>query len=351
MDSGSSGSAVLRVTPYHGLNQGADVVVKYGPIENIRREYQGWQAVSPFVHGLRMTNVQKVVLGRNLAALEYSLVGAVIADIVSFSKFYALSSVKDIARMLDQLFLETCDLWYKNMTVVAAMDYGKAYEGYLGLRQENLQSQYNVKYGDKPLTERDIRFPNLPRKMINPVAVYCSGEVPPGGRTGVCLTHGDLHGENIKVALSSGDGWLIDFGRSGEAHWARDFVELETTIKFRLMQSVDLPSLFDFEDALMSADSLDGVQPFDHDDQPDLQKAFQCILHLRRLASKVSPKLSSKEAFSSYLGALFYQTLNYMRLSKLIKGGQRKNYVLISAALVLEKLMVLQDTSEELPTA
>jgi CheY-like chemotaxis protein len=349
MDRGASQSAVLRVTPHDGAKQCADVVVKYGPLENIRREYSGWNSVFQFVSGRKLTNVRRVTLGRHLAALEYTLVGAIVTDIVSFSKFYALSSVKDLAKVFDQLFLETCALWYKNMVVVETIDYQKEFEDYIGLNRGALERQYDVKYADKPLTERYIEFANLPRKMVNPVALYSAGEVPPGGRAGICLTHGDLHGENIRVTLNSGDSWLIDFGRSGNGHWARDFVELETAMKFQLMQSADLPSLFEFEDILASADSLTAILPFNHDDRPDLQKAFRAIIHLRSLASKVSPKLTSEEAFSSYLMALFFQTINYIRLSRLIKGGQRKNHVLVSAALILERLLALEERAKRVP--
>jgi len=345
MDGGGSGAGVLRVTPYHDARQGADVVAKYGPLESIRREYEGWRLVARFISGFKSTQILKVVLGRHLAALEYSLVGAVLTEVVPFVKFYARASAGDITELFRKLFLDTCGLWYKNMTVDQDMRLSDTYSEYLGFDAANLEAPYRFKYPEWPLSEREIRFPSLHRKLIHPIAAYCSGQANFENKTGVCLTHGDLHGENIRVAPRTRDAWLIDFGSSGYAHWARDFVELEAVLKFQLMQSAELPVLFEFEDALASADSLDATPAFNRDDYPDLQKAFQCVVALRQVAALASGSLSPGVAHFDYMAALFYQTISYVRRHRLIRGGQRKNHVLVSAALILEKLNALRAAS------
>jgi len=45
------------------------------------------------------------------------------------------------------------------------------------------------------------------------------------------ITHGDLQADNI-LMNDAGDCWLIDFYRTYPSHILRDFVELETDIKF-----------------------------------------------------------------------------------------------------------------------
>ncbi len=123
MEKGASGSAVLRATPFHEAGEASSVVVKYGPLANVRREYDGWCRLRGYTSGFRMTQINDVngnpglMQGRHLAALTYTLVGAQMTDIVSFAKCYLTSSAADIERVLERLFLETCRLWYKNMEI------------------------------------------------------------------------------------------------------------------------------------------------------------------------------------------------------------------------------------------
>jgi CheY-like chemotaxis protein len=340
MNSGGSGAGVIRVTPsYRDGGRAADVIVKYGPIDSLRREYAGWKRVNCFLSGFRSTQILKTVWGRHLGAMEYSLVGANLREVVPFSKYYIGASGDEIRSTLDKLFLETCGLWYQSMTTTGSpVNLADAYGQYLGFSRQNIEPAFRFKYPEWPVNQADIRFAMLPRKMLHPIAEFCQGKAVFSWETAVCLNHGDFHGENIRVDPPSKEAWLIDFGRADCAHWARDFVQLETVIKFQLTQHAELPALFEFEDILSSADDLSQDLQLFRDDLPDLQKAFQSVIWIRRLAAKAAGRLEPGLALKDYFAALFYQTINYVRLHRLIKGGQRKNHVLMSAALVLEKL-------------
>jgi CheY-like chemotaxis protein len=348
MDQGASGSGVLRVTPIHEKDgQAADVIVKYGPIASVRREFGGWQLVHRFIRGYKSTQILNVVLGRHLAALEYSLVGANLSTILSFSKFYAGASVDNVTLMLKKLLNETCGLWYSNLQIqgTSSTSLADCYSDYLGFSKENIEQAFRFKYPEWPLTEDRLGFAVLPRKVLHPIAAFCNGRADFSWDTRFCLTHGDLHAENIRVAPETGDAWLIDFGRAGYGHWARDFAELEAAIKFQLAQDTDLPALFEFEDALAASDSLDDDLEFHRDDCPDLQKAFHSIKALRKCAAGLVGEIGTQNALREYFAALFYTTINYIRLHRLIRGRNRKNHVLVSAALVLEKLLNLASLS------
>ncbi|MBZ5526111.1 MAG: phosphotransferase [Acidobacteriia bacterium] len=348
MQPGASAASVLRITPYLGVQrQQADVVVKYGPLKEIRTEERGWRKIQGFIGGHKATRLERMVLGRQLAAVEYTFVGAKLHEVVPFAKYYGAESVENITRTLHGLFLETCGLWYGQMTAIGSGDanLSDAYGSYLGFSKSNIQSAFGLKYPEQPLSREEVRFAALPRPLLHPIARFCSGKADFCWPTSFCLTHGDLHVRNILVDRSTRDGWLIDFGRTDIGHWARDFVELEASIKFQLNQSSDLAALFEFEDALASAESLNEELKFERDDMPELQKAFDCIQAIRRIAGQVASKVDSKAAMLDYYAGLFYQTINYVRLYRLLKPAQRKNHVLISAALVLKRIDSLQRTT------
>ena len=212
------------------------------------------------------------------------------------------------------------------------------YSDYLGFNKENLRQAVEFKYPERPLTTKHIEFSALPRKLLHPIAAYCAGEADFALNTFLCLTHGDLHTGNIFVDVRNNDAWLIDFGRTGTGHWARDFVALEASIKFQHTPAGDLAALFEFEDALTSAEQLDSNIEFYREDQPDLEKAFHCVKHIRGVAASAMSALDPHGAMLDYYTALFYQTLNYVRLHKLISKAGRKNHVLVSAALLLERI-------------
>src|SRR5262249_33941733 len=60
------------------------------------------------------------------------------------------------------------------------------------------------------------------------------------------ITHGDLNGENI-VVNGNGRGFLIDFYKTGLGPTCRDFVELESIIKFELLHMPNLAQRYQLE--------------------------------------------------------------------------------------------------------
>jgi hypothetical protein len=146
-----------------------------------------------------------------------------------------------------------------------------------------------------------------------------------------------LHGRNVLVD-AAGHFWLIDFARAAESHALRDFVELETDIKFNLLPVNNLKQQLLFETGLLAPTTFQDELPVLPLADERLTHAYHVILALRRLAVQL---IGLEGEMAEYYQALFWHTLNILRLRHIAPAG--KTYALLSAALLSERL-------EEWPT-
>ncbi|HEX3094079.1 MAG TPA: phosphotransferase, partial [Candidatus Angelobacter sp.] len=214
-------------------------------------------------------------------------------------------------------------------------DLQDCYSSYLGFSLETVRQAFAFKYPEMPVAQDFIQFDYVPRALPHPIAALLEGKARFKMKTWECRTHGDLHTGNILVDSDQEQPWLIDFGRAGVGHWLRDLVALEASITFQHIPHKDPGDLFLFEAALIRPKEFADPIQYSRSDQPELSKAAEVIAELRRIAGAID---GSENALQSYYAALFYQTINYVRLHKLIKNPRRKNHVLLAAALLYEKL-------------
>jgi len=349
IDPGHSGAAVVQVLPaFRDGSVGAQVVLKYGSMTQIAQEAQRARAIFPYVRGHKLTVLERSALGRHLAAISYSLIGLTERRIRSFGSFYAGANIAGIETILRKLLVDACGLWYEaaNRRQLASCSLESLYTEYLNLSREKIQNAFQFKYADKPFEFQFIEFPGIPRKFHHAVARFCNGEAEVITATWECRTHGDLHTGNILVDEVTSDAWLIDFGRTGLGHWARDFAALELSILFQHVPAKDLAALFELHDALFSVGNLNETIHYDREDQPELTKAGQVVSLLRRCAVELSDMTDSRSCLVDYFGALFYISLNYLRFHPLLRQPVRKNQVLLTVALVYENLCRLGAITE-----
>ena len=105
-------------------------------------------------------------------------------------------------------------------------------------------------------------------------------------KTYVAWCHGDLHSRNILVD-DSGHGWLIDFARSKKSHVLRDFIELETDIKFALLPTTQLDTLISLETRLLVPATLSQALPDSIFADADTQKAYRAVATIRTMAYRL----------------------------------------------------------------
>ncbi len=328
-----SGSVLLRARPQFGIPWGNPVVVKLAAQIEVDHEARNYQRIIPFLGGNRVPQLYRVAYSRRCGGLSYRLLGAGKWDSIHpFSDKYFEMPTPTLVKLIQQFFEETFrDLYFGAQ--LDTLDLAADYASSLGLSAEKLH-QVLYQFRADAWAVPQLAFRGNRDRFPNPILWAMDGNrfKPQEALVRVCLCHGDLHGRNILV---DGDGnfWLIDFARVAASHALRDFVELESDIKFNLMRTVDLDALWRMELNLLTPSRFaDGYETFDGMSD-DLQRAYQVIIALRQSAARL---LHLGESIREYYLALFYHTLNAIRLHHIIPA--KKEYALMSAAMLCQRI-------------
>lgn len=327
-----SGATLTKIVPrYCGRGWGAAVVAKLGPRSEIENESLNYeQHVHGFIGGYRHTSKERAAYTLHLGGVVYSLIGTSLDDVWDLSAFYRHHPSEEIVQVLENLFARTCQHWYDNKQEKKNHSITALYSSQLNLTPEKLEAAMTEIFPEYA-GRFALEFPQMDRLLPNPV--HWIRERDLHALTRLCTTHGDLHGGNVFVDANR-QCWLIDFARTGEGHILRDFIELETDIKFSLLTETPWHTLYEFELALVFprrfGEAPELPCPFT---QEELNKAFEAIKTLRRLAHDVVKP--SDDVYEYYCG-LLYQTLNIVRLHKI--SPFHKRHALLSAALICERL-------------
>jgi CheY-like chemotaxis protein len=334
---GHSQSGIVQVEPfYRAMGQAMSVIVKYGPVSEMEKEAENYEKyIKPFTAGQRHTDLECMARTRSLGGVVYSLV----EKVRSFNDFYLRSSPADVCLVLDDFFSHTCEKWYADRRPRRTESFVKLYWEPAYTTYEELLACFEHMYSrfvDKP----QISFPDVDNVFINPLYHRFTKDEPIYLKVHMATTHGDLHGDNLLIDKDNHT-WMIDFSRAGEGHIFRDFVALESTIKFQLLEEESMDALYAFEKAIQSptrfSDSPDRPRIHMSD---EMHKSFETLECLRRMAGRV---IQPSEDMRDYYAGLFYYTLNLIRYYHLLQRKRRKYYILLSAAMLCEKLDSWED--------
>lgn len=333
---GHSRSGVVKVEPfYKERGQAAALIVKYGKVNEIEQEAKNFQDIKRFTTGQRYTNLERKARTRLLGGIVYSLM----EKVRSFNDLYQVSDSNIVCSIFDDLFTRSCRKWYENRQPKHTSNLLELYWIPAHNKYEELMACFKSmypRYVDKPR----ISFPGLDRDFINPIYHHFVKDKPVYLPIHTAITHGDLHGENLLVDRDNLT-WLIDFYRTGEGHIFRDFIALETTVKFQLLAEEEMSILYEFEKAIQAPREF--TERLERSNLPiseEINKAFDAIDCLRRHAGRV---VQPSEEMQDYYAGLFYQTMNLIRYYSLLQFKQRKYYILLSAAMLCEKLINWQE--------
>lgn len=170
-----------------------------------------------------------------------------------------------------------------------------------------------------------------------------------------CTTHGDLNTRNIMVSQNLDTAWLIDFYRTGESHFLRDFVLLETDIKFRLLigntdeRRISVEEFKIFEENLLRDHSQPNIQ-YDIDKLPSHAKfAFYIIIGIRQHV--ISEYMQANKYQVEYSIALLMVTLNYLRMKrKEVFPPYMKKLAFLSTSMLCDHLSKLLGIPQRITT-
>jgi CheY-like chemotaxis protein len=325
---GKGGCVVAQVEPLLERGTGASVMVKFGPLETIMEEYKNYSKwVRDYLQGETTQVLEEPVQTSHLAAIKYSFVGGSNPE-NSFKEFFVKSSAREVESLIAHLFGNTCQRWYGGGRPPTPEE-SLALDQFFRRRESlNLADRKHVAALEKTIAELlsfksyatklkadgpaiiDVHLGAISERLPNPM-VYAFRERWKNGSQAelfpspslLAITHGDLNGENI-VVNDQGRGFLIDFYKTGLSPTCRDFVELESIIKFELLEIPDLAQRYRLECALLAplklSESIRIPDEFSHNDQ--VVKAVLSIQRLRTLAIDAG---NSDDLTEYYIGLMF----------------------------------------------
>lgn len=344
---GLSGSIVLEVHPTWETGLGQSWIVKIGRRDKTREEEQNYQ--EHVEHHLPRNHATQLdaCYARHLGGLLYTLADTEAVDTMSFETFFldADRPPSDVTRALRRLFRETCRLWYQNHSALDNVSLRDLYYEAFNLAHQADRLFNEVRRLRPGLDEHapTLHFDSLDIDLPNPLHWLSNGNatVLPVRK---CITHGDLNAKNI-LMNQTGDCWLIDFYRTYRSHILRDFVVLETDLKFRLMPTLTPSAFLEIEQTLARLEHPQDGIALDADLPVYAQKAAVVIVDLRAEAWRLLD--TTKEAWQiqrEYLISLLMATLNVLRLRHFKEEPElqpRRELALLSAAVICDQLQRL----------
>jgi CheY-like chemotaxis protein len=340
---GQSGTSVLWVQPFYPAGGGRAVVVKFGDFHKIEEEYTNFKTyIQPFVGGGRITTVLGKRRTLQLGAVVYSLLGAN-DRLESFGHYYHHTDSAQICTALDRLFFDTCGTWYANPGQLHPRDLTNEYQRTLAFTTAKLEQALSHQLKSVQVVreqgKQKLSFKSLgsERTFTNPLLKL--GGAPLIYPTYISVTHGDFNQHNLLVD-NTGYMWLIDFQKTGHGHILRDFAELDSEIRFRLLdpQEATLAERCQMEEALCSIERFSEIDRLTTEfatSNPALAKIYTTVVHLRNLAYKMVAQ-NLADDINEYYAALFYNALNTLRFYSL-PSGQRE-HALLCASLLADRL-------------
>lgn len=327
-DQPHSGSLVVLVQPRYKNGLAEKRVVKFGKKSEISKEKDCYNEIMRYLSGMRLAVLEETAFSRQTGGVIYTVIHSDWENFRQFNEYYNDSSVEQISTSLERFFSQTFNTIF-HAAESQPINMATLYSEGLHLTPSKLISALEeLRPGHHAWPY--LQFVGIEGEFPNPVSwILSDREFRKFERVvKVCLCHGDLHSRNILVD-SDGDYWLIDFARVGTSHALRDFVELETDIKFNLMNDSDLAELYTYERALLEPRRFMEELPPVGFRASSMDKSYKVISTLRQVAAK---SLELEGDMREYYEALLFNTLKVLRLRHI--SACQKEYALLSASLL-----------------
>lgn len=336
---GLTGAAVVHVKPTWNQGVGRAYVAKVGRKDKVETERRHYKAnVERFLTGNSVAQAD-VRYSRHLGTLLYNFAESQGVALKEFDEFYLRSEPNQIIDSLKELFTQTYHYWFDNPERTLA-DLPSLYYEAFQLDRKKLIGRIQIVLPELNPEAEMIQLTPGEEAVLNPIAWLDRHQTECVIQVHKCITHGDLTGRNIMVD-EAGKCWLIDFYRTYKSHNLRDFVILESDIKYRLMSLLSLTDFLHLEEALLEADRQGQLPILPPSFSRNAHKAAQVIYALRQMALKYASSFNTKkeEARKEYLLSQLMGTLNVVRLRHISEN--RKLQAMHSAVMLCEELDTL----------
>lgn len=378
----AQGVRLLRIDPGHGGcgvvlaepifdGPGAEVVIKFGPRSSIDREFDNYNDfVMPYAPNRASQIRGEAVSTKNLGAIKYGFVGGSPLHLRDFRRFYLEGDVdlEAIYAVVNDLFEKSCEKWYGGRRPVRSAQEIKPldtwYREQLSLDQEHtaelwavfarlLQAPNQFSSHFQQKGKERLRIVLGRDAVVLPNPLHWALEQKASQKKSdffsipslLAITHGDLNATNILVDKDRKT-WLIDFFKTGYGPVLRDLAELETVIKFELIQTDSLVDRWELERALLEPTAFSQPITFEsRSHSSELQKVIHAIQQLREIARSLS---NTDDMFEYYTGLLFYALKGIEGFSSKDDGVHcchvSQYHALLSAAILCDKLNSLSSS-------
>jgi CheY-like chemotaxis protein len=327
-------SVILRVKPCQNGHWREELAVKIAGRRAIRREIDNYrQFVDGQIGGFRGTHQRTQTVLWQLGGIAYALIGSELDHTETLKGFFQRSNdrvIDDLKLIYQRLFGGLFQCW-NDAATKTHLTLWDEYRQVLELSDERLNRL-------PWRAEEALTFEGLQRKVVNPLRWLAQSAAHSEMLTGRQIVHGDLHSRNIFVDMNH-ELWLIDFERTGEGHCLRDFIELETDLKFSLLElaPAEFTLFIQLEAALLSqgdttpAGNLPGVMPPAVQQHHAARRVYEAVAGLREVAA-----VRAQRDMRDYYWGLLGQTLFVATLTHLPEEAKRRAQ--LSAALICERL-------------
>ncbi|MBP6802476.1 MAG: response regulator [Chloroflexi bacterium] len=333
---GLTGAAVVFARPTWNFGMGPAYVVKIGRREKVALEGQRYDDfVKPYLPPDTTTQVD-VTYTQHLGALQYRFAESDFRPLKEFDEFYKGRASEEIITSLQNLFQNTGRYWYDHPERRFA-DLPQLYYAAFQLDEAKLHGRIRDIIPDFTPEQPLLSLPPDKTPISNPIAWLTQHRDECVMAVYHCITHGDLTGRNIMVS-EQGRCWLIDFYRTHESHILRDFVILETDIKYRLLPATDDETFARLEHTLLAASPTETEEATAVPLPPAVHKAAQVLLAMHSTAYDFLRGRSGagQDTRQEYLISLLMATLNVARLRHIPVA--RKLQAMLSASYICAEL-------------
>jgi DNA-binding response OmpR family regulator len=354
---------LLTVFAYPAQGPEKQFIVACGQRVSIRAEEEHYRSLVPHRTGHGAASLVQSAWTMHFGATAYSLSECPVEEVMAFADFYCQQPSGKVLTAVEDLFCSTLYSWYERGREKQQQSIETLCREWLGpdkdkLTQAELERriegicQATLAAGvadlDCPTHKLILVLPQgLEFSYLNPAPYLCEECLPVSLPTVCGITQGSLDGASVLVDRA-GRTWIVDFGKTGLGPLVRDFVSLETSVKFHILKEANVAERHELERRLMAMRHLaEGIDT--KDIGPEAEKALQVIGQIRSLAvDVVGPKMEPY-----LIGLLFCaaeRLLDYQSELKYTKEEMEVfTHILLSMGMICRRLITREDHLQHLP--
>lgn len=352
---GRSGSGVAMIQQWTSVGDEVPSVIKFNTKANghIRVEAANYDK---FARNMVISTIrtEKMYSTKRLEAIEYLLTGGSDEkDIKEFIDIFNTSNIEQINNVLTFMFTETVKKWHTAKQESTDKTVAQLYIEQWRLTEKIdrmkisinklMDAQQIIHVLGLRINEKAIIIDAFNLRLPNPLTFGFSNETPWPDANTVKITHGDLNGRNIILGRLPGV-WLIDFYHTGFGHALRDFVKLESSIKFEMLKTDHILARCEMEVAL--AEQNDFAQSLQYKGNyklTDIEKAVAAVEKIRSLTLQLAPSRMLLEEYHVGLlfNALHLLTWRESSFDPDAATSLHRAHALVAAAIACSKLKKL----------